>query len=76
MNDKYEYLDRDGLPVTEYELLGRFDDVLDFDGLVSVAGLEYAPSRVLKEVDPIAYRESFLNWINYELEEGNITEPE
>lgn len=43
----------------------EYDEMLDdcYD-LVKVAGYEYETSRVLKEVDPIAYRCGFLDWVN------------
>jgi hypothetical protein len=31
---------------------------------ITVMGLDYDPARVLKEVDPIAYRQEFLDWID------------
>ena len=33
-----------------------FDQLLDDDGPVRVASFEFWPSRILKELDPIAYR--------------------
>lgn len=43
-----------------------FDDLLDECGPVMVAGLEYMPSRVLREVDPIAYRCGLIDYIDSE----------
>src|SRR5690606_21600383 len=40
------------------EAVELYDEMLDdVYGCVSVAGLEYETSRVLKDIDPIAYRE-------------------
>lgn len=33
-----------------------FDEVLDEGGAVVVGGCEFLPSRILRELDPIAYR--------------------
>lgn len=33
-----------------------YDDVLDEGGAVAVGGCEFFPSRILRELDPIAYR--------------------
>lgn len=33
-----------------------FDDVLDCEGPVTVAGIEFNRSTILKECDPVAYR--------------------
>ena len=40
-----------------------FDDVI---GPIRIGQLEYSASRVLKEVDPIAYTQEFLNWLDSE----------
>lgn len=42
--------------LTDYELEQAYDEMLDETyGLVTVAGYQYETSRLLKEVDPIAY---------------------
>lgn len=33
-----------------------FEDALNCDGPIMVAGLEFYPSTILKECDPVAYR--------------------
>lgn len=53
-----------------------FDDFLnEFNPTVSVMGYDYDPARVLKEVDPIAYRQEFLNWVDSNESDGNYTFP-
>jgi len=54
--------------LTDYEMEQRYIEMLDeVYGVVTVAGYQYETSRLLKEVDPIAYRvgpadyESFLS---------------
>ena len=43
-----------------------YDEMLDeCNDMVRIGTLEYTPSYVLKEVDPIAYREGFLEYVNY-----------
>ncbi len=42
----------------------RFDDMLDESGPVVIAGLEFNPSAILKEMDPIAYRTSFNDYMD------------
>lgn len=37
----------------------QYDELLDQDGPVRVAGLEFNPSQILKELDPTAYRCGF-----------------
>lgn len=68
----YEYYDLfTGEGITGYELHERFDDMLnECYGTVTVAGMEYDTARALKELDPIAYRCSFHDWIGSELGES------
>ncbi len=42
----------------------RFDDMLDESGPVVIAGLEFNPSAILKEMDPIAYDTSFNDYMD------------
>lgn len=42
---------------------------------VEVCGYHMDPARVLKEVDPIAYRQEFLNWMDSQTEDGNYSFP-
>lgn len=51
-----EYIDEDGDVYDQNDLAERYDDMLDEMGLVEIAGLDYAVSRALQAVDPIAYR--------------------
>jgi len=44
----------------------EFDRMLDDGGDINIGGLDYAPSFALKNVDPIAYREGLLNYIDAE----------
>jgi hypothetical protein len=37
------------------DIEARFVESLDYDGPVTVAGIEFYPSRILKEMDPIAF---------------------
>ena len=49
---------RDGLDkecLSESDVEDMYSEMLDREGMVTIAGCEYAPSRILKEVDPIAY---------------------
>lgn len=50
---------------TERELHDAFDAMLDeTTERVSLLGMTYAPSDVLKNVDPIAYRCGFNDWLD------------
>ena len=51
----------------EQELYGRYNEMLDeCYPLVKFGELEYLPSRVLKEIDPIAYQCGFNDWVDSE----------
>src|SRR5688500_1128197 len=53
--------------ISEYDALAQFGEYLNeiWDN-VWVCGLEFAPARALKELDPTAYREMFNNWLDSE----------
>ena len=57
------------------QLCEMFDECFD-DGIPAVVfgGLAYQPSRVLKSVDPIAYREEVINYIDSLLTDEQIYE--
>lgn len=42
---------------------------------VTVMGYDMDPARVLKEVDPTAYRQEFLNWLDSEERDGRYSFP-
>lgn len=45
----------------------RFDDLLDSSyESVTVAGIEFPASKILKECDPIAYRCAYNDWCDDE----------
>ena len=49
------------------DAVNAFEDMLDeVCGPVIIAGHSYDAAYALKEVDPIAYREAFLNWLDSE----------
>ena len=43
-----------------------FDDFLDQSGDVTILGVEYQRSRILKSLDPIAYRTALFDFIDGE----------
>ena len=49
---------------TAYEMFDNFLD--DIHPTVNILGMEYCPSTVLKECDPIAYRCAFNDWCDSE----------
>jgi hypothetical protein len=59
--------------ISEQEAIERHDEMLDeVCELITIGNLNYLPSDVLKAVDPIAYRQSLLDYLdseNLELEE-------
>lgn len=71
-----EYYDaQTGELITEYEAVEAYDVMLDeVYGTVEVVGMTYDTSRALKELDPIAYRCGFNDWIDGQLLGGAWTE--
>ena len=60
---------------SDRDLEARYDEFLDeVYGEVKIGGYFYSTSHALKEVDPIAYREGFNNWIDSEMSDGNLFE--
>lgn len=70
----YEDIEEDSVEViSESESYERFDDFLDeIHGTVYLGDFVFSPSRVLKECDPIAYQESYNNWLDMNLQEGSF----
>jgi hypothetical protein len=63
------------MQLSDRELESMFDDFLDETcGEVEIAGLTYSTSRALKEVDPIAYRCGFNDWLDAAITDGVIFE--
>ena len=49
----------------EYELENLYKDLIDqTTEAINIWGMEYEASRVLQEVDPIAYRVGFNDWLD------------
>lgn len=58
-----------------YDAEQMFDDLMeDSYGEIDVCGFKMSALRVLKEMDPIAYRECFLDWANCMADDGTIIE--
>lgn len=46
----------------EYIEESDYEEILDCEGVVSVGGLDFYPSTILKQCDPIAYNEGWSNF--------------
>lgn len=61
--------------IPEHKLEDRYDEMLDdVYGDVEVAGMSYATSRVLKEIDDVAYRTGFNDWLDSEASDERLIE--
>jgi len=40
------------------------DDLDNNNDIITISGIEFLPSRVLQEMDPIAFKEGFYNWLD------------
>lgn len=55
------------IKITERDAVERFDEFFnEVVPMVQIGTLEYEPARVLKEVDPVAYHQEFLAWLDQE----------
>lgn len=71
--DWADYVNRRGELFSESELEERHVNMLDDTGdPVVVCGWEFGEGSVLKEMDPTALREMFLNWIDAQLQDGTL----
>lgn len=62
-------------PLSDYDLDQRYQDFLDeVYGTVKIGGYEYSTSSALREVDPVAYRCGFSDWLDSELENEMLFE--
>ena len=55
-----------GMNVTNGEIddYDTYDESLDSEGTVTVCGMEFYPSRILEELDPVAYRCGYNDWVD------------
>jgi hypothetical protein len=52
---------------TDYELEELYKDFIDdTTEIITIWGMEYSPSQVLLNVDPIAFRVGFNDWLDAE----------
>lgn len=60
--------------LTHEELVEMFDEGLDDLGEVKVGGYTFSPSRVLKELDSVAYLCELANYADNLMEQGWVVE--
>lgn len=61
--------------LTDCELQRRYADALDEAyGYVMVAGISYQTSRALRLLDPISFQGGVLDWIDAQVESGDLIE--
>ena len=60
--------------IEEHDAMARYDDMLDecYEPY-NLNGMEFMPSTILKECDPIAYRVGLADYIDSEARDGNFT---
>lgn len=72
MNYWHNYFD---CPITEDELSTLHDDLLDeLYPTVTIGIFQWAPSRVLKVMEPVGYRVSLIEYVDQLIEDGQISE--
>ena len=60
--------------VEEDMLQEEFDDFLDDEYEVTICGVSLCASEILKNMDEIAYREGFRDWIDMLVDDERLTE--
>jgi hypothetical protein len=50
--------------IEESKALEQYRDMIDDCNQVSIFGMEFTPSRVLEELDPIAFNCGFSDWLD------------
>lgn len=55
----------DAIGLTDADVETLWDECLnDSQGLISIGSLSYSPADVLRSVDPVAYRQGFLDYLD------------
>lgn len=62
------------MEITENQLKEMFQEMLDAEGEISVAGMKFLPSVILMECDPIAYRTGLNDYADSLEKDGYIIE--
>jgi hypothetical protein len=67
--------------ITEYQAREQFDQCLDEEGTVTIAGITFDRSYILREMDPVAYDTGFANFCDaygydFDEDDGQPTEQE
>lgn len=74
-NEQERAVERDLEPIPEIDLYERYDEMLDdCYEIIRIGTMEYCPSNVLREVDPIAYRCGFNDWLDSEMRDDYVVE--
>lgn len=61
--------------LSDYDLHERYDELLDeICPTTKIAGREDQTSRALKEMDPVAYRCGFNDWLDAQVKDGVLIE--
>jgi len=73
--DPSEFEEKTEPVLAEWEALELYDNMLDecYEPY-NLNGMEYMPSTILKECDPIAYRVGFSDYADFLAEEGHPVE--
>ena len=71
--DWADYVDDSGELFSQDELEDAFEnDLSECYDAVSVCGYEFDAGRALRELDPIAFRCGFLDWIDGRMQDGEL----
>lgn len=68
------YQDYWGATVTDDELENQFEDYLNDTDVVYVLGFTFGAGTVLRDMDPIAFRGAYLDWVDSQVQDGMLVE--
>lgn len=71
-----DYIRPDGETLYEDDLEREFLDYLSEFEPFTIGTLTYDPGHVLQQVDPIAFRQGLLDWIDCLIQDGDLDEYE
>lgn len=72
---EFDYFREDGEGVMEWMLEAEYRDMLDeVYETVNICGYTYDAGYALKQLDPIAYRCGYVDWLDSELQDERLYE--
>lgn len=52
--------------MTKKEAYEQYNEILDCEGNITITGMDFYPSEILRELDPRRYHATFIDWCDSE----------